>query len=222
MFRRADGWTVPQWEHSRLSGDLAVALCAAMGVSEPDFCGAVALHDWPHFVAGGLFDRVAIGDKSDQQQRQLLARLSGPLPLGPLTELVVLLHWRRLSPDLWEQLNAVEMEERIADLQHQIGLSNDQSTELDRWTELCDVLSFHASFGHEANGRARLTRPFRGGDAVVIRWNVSAEKIAIDGKFQPVHRQLSLYAFQSGYPQELAPSSLAIELDISHVRTGRH
>ena len=210
MFRRSNNLIVTQWEHSHLSGRLAALLGKAAGVCNPELFGAIALHDWPHFAMTGLTDEIVIGDKTVQQQRELLGRLAQPLPLEPYTELIVRLHWSRLSqgdPDLCEVLD----QQRLETLRQQLGFSHAQLERLDRWTDLCDTLAFYLSRGESATGSDELPDPDRDRSNWDLHWVVSPDSLEVRGLPRPYRSEIMLLTFQSeGYPEQLKPAVLDI------------
>ncbi len=213
MFRRGN-LIVTQWEHSRLSGTIASFLGAASGVSNPPLCGAIALHDWPHFPGTGVADVIEIGHKSIAQQQALLSRLSQPLPLGALTELIVRLHWQRLSQDDAELQDAID-EQRIDSLRQQLGLSLAQMKRIDQWTDLCDMFAFYLSRGDSAEGNCELADPQ---DQVAwdLSWTVTPTHLDIRGLPLPADCEVSLLAFDAdGYPGVLQPSFVRVSCSSS-------
>jgi hypothetical protein len=127
---------------------------------------------------------------------------------------VVLMHWRRLAGGTWDSVRDQGKDARIERLQRQLTLSPGQARGLDRWTEFCDLLSFHASFGHTASGRARLRPPFRAGPPRGFQWQVKDSRIHLVGGNAFGHRLLSLNAFHGpGYPNRLTPARLPLRVD---------
>lgn len=203
MFRRRDQLVVTQFEHSRLSGQLAVLLGQALRYENPELCGAIALHDWPHFSNAWLADTIAVGAKTDAQQRELVQRLRGDLGLDAYTELIVRMHWRRLSGAEHEDWDAVS-ESRIADLLAKLSLDRDTAEMLDEWTDACDALSFYLSRGDEAEGELCLATPephrYR------LRWQTESRSLLVRGVREPMECVVPLLAFgAAGYPDVLVP-----------------
>ena len=203
MFLRSDGLVVTQWEHSRLSGRLAMLMSEAAGVACPFLCGAIALHDWPHFADGALADRIAIGRKTSEQQRELTMRLAQPLPLDAFTELIVRLHWKRLSEQDPDSGATVEAS-RIAELRRQLRISHREADRFDQWTDLCDTLGFHLSRADCAEGSCTLPNPIAESGGWELSWSVSRDSLRVRGLPSPGKHAISLLAFASdGYPQAL-------------------
>ena len=208
MFRRGN-LIVTQWEHSRLSGTLASFLGAASGVNNPPLFGAIALHDWPHFPGTGVADVIEIGHKSSAQQQELLSRLAQPLPLDPLTELIVRLHWQRLSEDDAELQDAIDGA-RIETLRRQLGLSRKQMKRFDQWTDLCDMFAFYLSRGDSTEGNCELADP-KNQAAWDLSWTITPTHLDVRGLPLPADCEVSLLAFDAdSYPDVLQPSFVRI------------
>jgi hypothetical protein len=212
MFERADGYIVTQWEHSRLSGEVAAAMCTGLGAVAPDWCGAIAMHDWPHLDLGGLFDKISVPHSSDRERQELLSRLAGEIPLGPLEQLVVLQHWRRLLPELWqENLGTDFYERRRAVLLRDLRMTPGEADNMDRWCSWCDAVAFYLARGERSLGQICLTPP--GHDVpYCVDWQIGSNRVEIGGGLHSVRRELSWYGWKSeGYPQNLRARRFAME-----------
>lgn len=144
MFLRKDGKVVTQAEHSRLSGELALLLGQFLQQDVARLAGAIAVHDWPHF-GGSHVDNIEIGQKSAADQRMLVDRLAADLPFDDFTELIMRMHWRRLSDDSDVELRDAVSDTRIDELRRAEGISVTRAERLDAWTDICDALAYYVS-----------------------------------------------------------------------------
>lgn len=209
MFRRADNLTVTQAEHSRLAGELALLLGQALELDVARLAGAIALHDWPHFD-GVHADTIQIGTKTAQQQRELVQRLSGSLPLDEFTELVVRLHWQRLSMESDSQIQSAINQDRIEELRRAAGLSVRESQNLDGWTDLCDSLAFYLARGEAAEGEFHLSA-LQSDASWKLRWQTQPDKLTVTGVKREVLSYVSLVVYDSAmYPEVLTPRMWSI------------
>jgi hypothetical protein len=214
MFHHRHGYVVPQWEHSRLSGSLAVLLGQATGVQFAELFAAIAMHDWPHFRHDPLADQIVVGEKTEQQQRELSQRLRSELPLAPLVQLVVLLHWRRLSDDV-DITDAID-EARIAALLDTLGMDREEADRADHWTHLCDALAYYLSRGEEAQAEMQLPDPFDSARQWRLSWEVTADRLVVRGCGSELRSQLCLLMYKaSGYPNQLSPKFQNINIEFS-------
>lgn len=225
MFHRKDKRVVTQWEHSRLSGELALLLCSLFRVQTapvaiPELCGAIALHDWPHF-AGDFNDTIVVGAKTDEQQRQLVERLSGPLPLNPLAELIVRLHWIRMSDG--DVRAAIDLDS-VDRLRRDLNLTAQQATQIDGWTEVCDSIAFYIARGQSVREQHALAH-LGNGQQLEFCLQVQSDLVSIsdirssDGgrvEINPIACRVPLLTYRrEGYPQTLWP-----EMDSIHCEFG--
>lgn len=220
VFRRNDKLVVTQSEHSRLSGEIALMLGRLFEQDIHRLAGAIAVHDWPHF-GGSQADTIEIGKKTAAQQRELVERLSADLPVDPYTELVMRMHWKRLTDEADVELRTAVNQGRIDDLMEQLGFDIGTAGRLDHWTDVCDGLAFYLSQGSESAGKDVLL-DLAGERSWSFHWSVRADYLSIHqvrvGRPDAlVHRDealdlvafdtdMSLLAYQAdGYPQKLSP-----------------
>ncbi len=220
MFRRRDNLVVTQSEHSRLSGEIALLLGRLFEQDISRLAGAIAVHDWPHF-GGSQADTIEIGKKTAEQQRELVGRLSGELPVDEYTELVMRLHWKRLTDEADVELRTAINQDRINWLMEQLDWGVDVAGRLDHWTDICDGLAFYLSQGSESAGKDVLV-DLAGERSWSFHWSVgpgslSIHQVRIGRADALVHRDealdlvsfetdTSLLAYQAdGYPQKLSP-----------------
>jgi|GEM_PF-5169441 len=225
MFRRKDNLIVTQAEHSHLSGQIAFLLGRVLGLDVARLAAAIALHDWPHF-AGSHADTIEIGAKSEAQQRALVDRLSGELPVNEFTELVIRLHWQRLTEESDVELRSQFNQERIEQLRQNMGLDTEGAHRIDRWTDTCDALAFYLSRGSESAGKDVLP-DLAGEQSWSFHWATTSDSLSIHqirvGRadsvvhrdealdVQPFESELFLLAYAAdNYPRELAPQMRAI------------
>lgn len=221
MFRRKDNLIVTQSEHSRISGELTLLFGRFLDLDVRKLAGAVAVHDWPHF-GGAQADVIEIGKKTEAQQRELVERLAGELPVDPFTELVMRMHWQRLSEESDVEMRAAANQSRIDSLKSELGLEQSQANRLDRWTDICDALAFYLSQGLDSSGKDVLP-DIEGERSWSFHWTVASEVLSIHQvrvgpanavvhrdeamDTQPFETRLSLLSYESdGYPQELSPT----------------
>lgn len=209
MFVRSDNRIVTQAEHSRLSGALASLLGRTLNLTVCKLAGAIALHDWPHF--GGVHaDTIQIGKKTEAEQRQLVERLSGSLPLDEFTELVVRLHWQRLTDESDIALQDAINQDRIDRIIASLSLTSKQVLAIDAWTDFCDTLAFHLSRGSSAKGEFRLCDP-DGDRTWSLEWSTANELLVVKNVVSPMESFASLVAYQAEtYPSVLNPMMLQI------------
>lgn len=167
MFLREDGTVVTQAEHSRLSGELALLLGQFLRQDVARLAGAIALHDWPHF-GGSHVDNIEIGQKSDADQRMLVDRLAADLPFDDFTELIMRMHWRRLTDESDVELRDAVSDARIEELRRAEEISATQLERLDVWTDVCDALAYYVSLSLTASPAFEL--PSLSGDD---RWELT-------------------------------------------------
>lgn len=220
MFRRKDNLVVTQSDHSHLSGQIALLLGAGFGIDVTSLAGSIALHDWPHF-AGSQADVIEIGKKSDDDQRTLVSRLAGELPVDTFTELLIRMHWQRLSDDADVELQNAINQDRIDKLRAALSMEQVGAHRIDRWTDVCDALAFYLSQGAESAGKDVLP-DLAGERSWSFHWTVTTESLSIhqirvgradavvhtDEAFDlnPMETELSLVMYQAEkYPQELSP-----------------
>jgi hypothetical protein len=212
MFRHRNGLIVSQWEHSRLSGELALLVGQATGVDFPELFAAIALHDWPHFRNEPLADQIAIGEKTAEQQRELASSLRSDIPFSPLVQLVILLHWKRLSDEV--EIHDAINDERLHTLMKNVGIDQDTAERMDRWTDLCDTFAFYISRGEAAHGKFLLPHPRDAFRSWKLAWHVNEDHLEIRGLGSDVRSSLRFVAYDSvGYPNLLSPQFLAIPVD---------
>ena len=218
-----------QAEHSRLAGEVALLIGSYLGEPISKLAGSIALHDWPHF-GGSHADTIEIGKKTDEQQRQLVARLAGKLPLDPFTELVTRLHWQRLTDESETELQDAINQGRIEELQSQLEIPNDKARDYDRWTDLCDAVAFYLSRGDRFGTKAKL--PGLNDGAWEFFWNVDVETFTIRAvrggetlnathfgrkpDHVPLETTMSIQLYDSEfYPELLVPTLRSIHCRVS-------
>lgn len=220
MFRRNDNLVVTQSEHSRLSGEIALLFGRFFDLDVRQLAGAIAIHDWPHF-GGSQADVIEIGKKTDDQQRELVERLAGTLPVDGFTELVMRMHWERLSEEADVELPSAVNHSRIESLKTELAVDSPSANRLDRWTDVCDALAFYLSRGTDSAGKDVLP-DLAGERSWSFHWSVASDRLSIHQvrvgpanavvhrdeamDVQPFDDDLSLLMYQSdGYPQKLSP-----------------
>ena len=164
---------------------------------------------------------IEIGKKTDDQQRELVERLAGQLPVDSFTELVMRMHWKRLSDEADVELRNAVNQSRIETLMSQLNVNAAQANRLDRWTDVCDALAFYLSQGMDSAGKFVLP-DLLGERSWSFHWSVednllSVHQVRVGAANAVVHRDeamdvqsfdedLSLLMYQSeSYPQELSP-----------------
>ena len=226
MFRRKDGFTVSQAEHSRLSGEVALLLGSYLGEPIEKLAGAIALHDWPHF-GGSHADTIEIGRKTQEQQQELVERLAGKLPLDPFAELITRLHWQRLTDESETELRDAINQQRIDQLQSELNLSANQAQGYDRWTDFCDAVAFYLSRGDEFATKDQRLPSLAEPGAWEFAWSVGPVTLRISSvrggetlksthfgtkpDLDPCERTVSLVLYSSEfYPDVLQPTMHSI------------
>ena len=225
MFCRQDNLIVTQSDHSHLSGQIAFLLGRVFGLDVTRLSGAIALHDWPHF-AGAHADTIEIGKKSEEHQLALVNRLSGEIPVNEFTEIVIRLHWQRLTEESDIDLRSEFNQKRIEQLRQSMGLDTEGAHRIDRWTDVCDALAFYLSRGSESAGKEVLP-DLAGEQSWSFHWTITSDSLSIHqirvGRadsvvhrdealdVNPFETELSLLAYDAeNYPQKLAPQMRVI------------
>ncbi len=179
-------------------------LGVATGVDFPELFAAIALHDWPHFESDPLADSIVIGEKTAEEQRLLTDRLCGELPLSPLAQLVVLMHWQRLSNE--KQVKMAIDERRVDMLLRSLGIQQQTAARMDQWTNLCDTFAFFLSRGEEAEADTLLQDPRDPARSWRLGWKIAADRLDVQGGEIPLEREICLLTYASdGYPDSLTP-----------------
>lgn len=208
---------VPQWEHEKLAGTLALLWgndeFAPPPIAADSFLTGVALHD----RAYGHLDNLPIGAQSEETWREVARRGFAPTWADPVAEVIARLHIQRLvgyGPASVREALAAGMEAEIAAQIAQTGLPAALFARIDRITRLCDNISFAFCFEAPAEGTVEVFAQWGGEPAIPVHYRVAEGVITVDPWPFGVrsHSGYLVGYEQEGYPERLEPVMLRYEL----------
>lgn len=208
---------VPQWEHEKLAGTLALLWGNAEFERPPvpfeSFLIGVGLHD----RAYGHLDNLPIGEMAEETWLEVARRGFATAWSDPIADLIARLHIQRLvsyGPASVRQALAADMEAQIAAQIDQIGLPAGLFTRIDRITQLCDNIAFHFCFEAPVEGTVEVFSQWDVEKAVAVHYRVAEGIITVDFWFFGVSRHTGyLVGYRrEEYPEVLEPVILHYEL----------
>lgn len=201
---------VPQWEHQKLAGTLALlwgnAAFARPPIARESFLVGVGLHD----RAYGPLDHLPIGGIPEEDWLALTQAGFAMAWADPAAELIVRLHLQRLTsygsvPA--RQALAAAMTEETQAYAARHGLDLATFTRIDRITNLCDRIAFDFCFEAPASG-AVVIFPRNGDETeTLVSYRVAGDAIHVDPwPFGVTEANGYLVGYQqAGYPEVLEP-----------------
>ncbi len=201
---------VPQAEHQRLAGALALAWGNAdferPAVPLESFVLGIGLHD----RAYGKLDQSPIGVISEEAWQALTWRGFEQEWADPIADLITKRHLQRLasysqSPE--RQAMAARMEEAIQTKIQEHGLDPELLRRIDRITNLCDSVAFDFSFEATTKGSIKIFAHNHSPEEVAVSYRVEGGTIWLDPWPLSVERLNGyILGYQlEGYPQRLEP-----------------
>jgi hypothetical protein len=208
---------IPQWEHQKLAGTLALLWGNADFERPPvpfeSFLAGVGLHD----RAYGPLDNLPIGELPEEQWLALTRRGFEMAWADPIADLIAKLHLKRLvsygdAPA--RQALAAEMAQAIQAQIQRDGLDAATFERIDRITNLCDRIAFDMCFEAPAEGDVRIFPSNDRDDEVVVRYRTEDGRIQVAPWPFAVERHTGyLVGYQlDGYPMLLEPAMLTYHL----------
>ncbi len=199
----AKGLVIPQLEHARLAGLLAM-LWGNADFDSPDidrnsFVLGVTDHDRGY----GPLDNVSLADLADEDWLVITRRGFFQTCPDPTADLIVKLHLQRLADSDTSPLGA-EMAAAIAEHCRTHNLSLERFRRWDRLTNLCDMISL--DFCYERPGRSVTVFPqHAAATEVAVHYVIKGSKILV--KPWPFSVE-SYITFMIGYREATYPSLL--------------
>lgn len=166
-------FAITQAEHQRLAGMLAANWGNATFQKPPirfkSFVKGVAQHDRGY----GLFDTLAIGEVPREKWQETTHRGFFTHYEDTAADLIVKLHLRRLvgsNPD--HQQLAEEMDVVLAHLPVETGLERALFDQIDRITNLCDMISFDFCFEQPTAGYVDVYANFESKELTQVTYSI--------------------------------------------------
>lgn len=208
---------VPQWEHQKLAGTLALLWGNAdfdrPAVPWESFLVGVGLHD----RAYGPQDALPIGELPEAEWLALTRRGFAMGWADPVADLIAKLHLTRLvrsdeSP--LRKAEAATMTAAIHELLQQHGLDATTFERIDRITNLCDRIAFDFCFEAPAGGAVAIFAKNERDEAVSVCYRIAGGAIHVNPwPFGVDSHTAYLVGYQlDGYPTVLEPVLLPYRL----------
>ena len=208
---------IPQWEHQKLAGTLALLWGNADFERSPvafeSFLVGVGLHD----RAYGPLDNLPIGELAEEQWLALTRRGFEMAWSDPIADVIAKMHLKRLvsygdAPA--RQALAAEMAQAIQAQIERDGLDAAAFERIDRIANLCDRIAFDVCFEAPAEGDVRIFPRNDRDEEIVVRYRIKGGTIEVaPWPFTVDRHQGYLVAYQlDGYPAVLEPAVLMYEL----------
>jgi hypothetical protein len=208
---------IPQWEHQKLAGTLALLWGNAEFERPPvpfeSFLTGIGLHD----RAYGSLDNLPIGAIPEDEWLALTRSGFEMTWADPVADLITKLHLKRLTSygsAPARQALAAEMAQAIQAKIERYGMEATMFERIDRITNLCDRIAFDFCFEAPAEGNVSLF-PRNGRDEeVTIGYQVRDGTIAIyPWPFGVESQRGYLVGYQlQGYPAALEPVTIQYRL----------
>lgn len=213
---------IPQWEHQKLAGTLAL-LWGNAAFERPlipfeSFVMGVGLHD----RAYGPLDNLPIGELPEDEWLALTRRGFDETWADPVADMIAKVHLQRLTsygadPVRQAQAAAMADEIRAHALQHRLDAT--MFTRIDRITNLCDRIAFDFCFQAPADGAVPIFARNTSNEEVVVQYRIEAGVITADPwPFAVDWHTGYLVSYQiAGYPVILEPVILGYTLTKSAI-----
>lgn len=174
---------IPQWEHQKLAGTLALLWGNAdferPPVSFESFLTGIGLHD----RAYGPMDNLPIGELPEQEWLALTRRGFAMTWADPVADVIAKVHLQRLTSygsAPARQAMAAEMAQEISAQIQRHGLDVAIFKRIDRITNLCDRIAFDFCFEAPAEGEVRIFPRHDRDEEVTIRYHTAGSTIQVD------------------------------------------
>lgn len=201
---------IPQWEHQRLAGTLALlwgnAVFARPPIPRDSFLLGVGLHD----RAYGPLDNLPIGGIPEAEWLALTQAGFATTWADPAADLIVKLHLQRLtsySSAPARQAAAAGMAEQVAQHARKHGLDVATFGRIDRITNLCDRIAFDFCFESPVTGEVSIFPRYDADAEVVVSYRIDGSTISV--RPWPFGVEVAtgyLIGYQqAGYPAVLEP-----------------
>lgn len=201
---------IPQLEHSRLAGSLALHwgndTFERPPIDRDSWLAGVTFHDRGY----GALDAFAIGEMAEEQWLDLMRASFSRTQHDPAADLIVKLHVRRLlgnegAPP--RQALAAAFDEEIRTWAHTHGLALAAFQRIDRITNFVDRIAFDFSFEAPASGKVAV-HPGNDSDQMVeLHYSIDGAAIRVHPwPFAVTGYAGFILGYQAdGYPQRLEP-----------------
>lgn len=208
---------VPQWEHQKLAGTLALLWGNTEFERPPvafeSFVTGVGLHD----RAYGMLDNLPIGEFPEDQWQALTQRGFETTWSDTVADSIAKMHLARLvsygdAPA--RQAQARSMREAIHRLVREHGLDYALFERIDRITNLCDQVAFDFCFEAPASGKVQIFPKNDYDKQVEVSYTIDGSIITLDPwPLSGEHHTGYLVGYQlEGYPERLEPVLLPYQL----------
>ncbi len=203
---------VPQSEHQRIAGILAKhwgnETFSLPSINRDSFVLGVATHD----RAFGQLDTAALGQISEEDRVVQVDEWLNTAYEDPETELIVLLHVRRLMDTPERQTLYKKLDARIQTIVKDHNFDLTLYVQADTITDFCDLIAFDFSF---ESGTSRTVSVYQDPKTITdITYKLSQGKVTLD-KWPFSVPKIEGYILgyqQDGYPENLQPVVLDFEV----------
>jgi hypothetical protein len=204
---------IPQWEHQKLAGTLALLWGNATFERPPilfaSFLTGIGLHD----RAYGPLDNLPIGELPEEEWLVLTRTGFGMTWADTVADLITKMHLKRLASygsAPARQAQAAEMAQVIQAQIERHGLDAATFERIDRITELCDRIAFDFCFEVPAEGEVRIFPRNDRDDELAVGYRIEGGTIWVDPwPFGVTSHTGYLVGYQlDGYPTVLEPVML--------------
>jgi hypothetical protein len=208
---------IPQWEHQKLAGTLALLWGNADFERPPvpfeSFLTGIGLHD----RAYGPLDNLPIGGIAEAEWLALTRSGFKVTWADPIADLITKMHLKRLASygsAPARQALTVEMAQAIQAKIEQHGLDATLFERIDRITNLCDSIAFDFCFEAPAEGEVRIFPRNDRDEEMVVGYRIQDGTIQVDPwPFGVDSHSGYLVGYQlEGYPAVLEPVMLPYRL----------
>lgn len=208
---------IPQWEHQKLAGTLALlwgnAAFDQPSVPFQSFLAGVGLHD----RAYGPLDNLPIGEIPEEEWLELTRSGFELTWADPIADLIAKLHLQRLTSygkAPARQAQAAEMAEAIRAQLERHALDATVFSRIDRITNLCDRIAFDFCFEAPAQGEVRIFPSNSQDEEAVVSYRSERGTIQVSPwPFRVDSHTGYLVAYHlDGYPARLEPVILPYQL----------
>jgi hypothetical protein len=208
---------IPQWEHQKLAGTLALLWGNAAFERPPvqfeSFLTGVGLHD----RAYGPLDNLPIGAIPEDEWLALTRRGFEMTWADPLADLIAKMHLKRLASygsAPARQAMAAEMARAIQTKIEHHGLDAATFERIDRITNLCDRIAFDFCFEAPAAGEVRIFARNDRDDEIAVGYRIADGAIHLDPwPFEVASHTGYVVGYQlEGYPSVLEPVMVPYQL----------
>jgi uncharacterized protein DUF3891 len=208
---------VPQWEHQKLAGTLALLWGNADFERPPvpfdSFLAGIGLHD----RAYGPLDNLPIGELPEDEWLAL-TRAGFDMAWSDLAaDVIAKMHLQRLASYGSAPARQAQAAQMLAEIREQLrrhGLDAAIFERIDRITNLCDRIAFDFCFEAPAQGHVRIFPRNGRGDETAVHYRIAGGSIQVEPwPFGVDGHAGYLVGYQlDGYPAALEPALLPYQL----------